>query len=510
VRILACVLALFVTLAQPALCAPIVFVPLDDRPVTLTLPLMLGRIAGHAVVAPPRGLLGHFLQPGDPDAIVAWLNGKAPVADSYVLSSDMLAYGGLSASRVPGPSYADAYTRLREIDHLRARNGNAWISVFGTIMRLAPTGVPANANYFAAYPAWTYLQQYANLHDPLQPDEVAEAAHLRELIGEPLLDQYLQTRVRDYGIDRLLIEKAATGSIDRLVLGQDDAKPYGLHVPEVQALQEFAAQNDRVSIEPGADELGMALVARALARDAKWAPRVAVRYSTPEGEQYQDPLEYAPIGTTIDRLVSLCGAVRDDANPEIVLYVRVPDTGAALDDAFLAAIRADLDAGRSVAVVDLSFEKTYAQQQAFAQALLSSGLASRLDAYAAWNTDANSTGTALAETIAAGAGRRMHTYDALVHRTFTYIRFVDDVDYHVLVRPALNDWLAANGVTDHSLLAPNIAAQTQERDVAMLWTDAQTTLAQLYPDLHIAAMSITLPWQRTFETDVDVRLAPNI
>ncbi len=503
-------LVLLVTLTQPAMCAPIVFVPLDDRPVTLTLPLMLGQIAGRAVVAPPRALLGHFLQPGDPDAIVAWLNGKAPAADSYILSSDMLAYGGLSASRVPGPSYADAYTRLREIDHLRARNSSAWISVFGTIMRLAPTGVPANVQYFAAYPAWTYVQQYANLHDPLQPDEVAEAQRLRELVGEPLLDRYLQTRVRDYGIDRLLIEKTAAGSIDRLVLGQDDAKPYGLHVPEVQALQAFAAPDDRVSIEPGADELGMALVSHALARDAKWTPRVAVRYSTPQGAQYQDPLEYAPIGTTIDRLVSLCGAERDDEHPEIALYVRLPDTGPALDDAFLAEIRSDLDAGRSVAIVDLSFEKNYVQQETFAQALLSSGLASRLDAYSAWNTDANSAGTALAEAIAAGSGRRMHSYDALAHRTFTYIRFVDDVDYHVFVRPALNDWLAANGVTDHSLLAPDLAAQTQERDREMLWSDAQSTLAQLYPDLHIAALSITLPWQRTFETDVDVRLAPNI
>jgi len=509
VRVVAWTLVLLFSLAQPALCAPIVFVPLDDRPVTLKLPIMLGEIAGVPIVTPPRALLGRYIQPGNPDAIIAWLNSGAQ-ADSYVLSSDMLAYGGLSAARVPGPSYADAYQRLRELDRLRARNGKAWISVFGTIMRLAPTGVPANVSYFAPYPAWTYLQQYANLHDPLLPDEVAEAQRLRELIGEPLLDQYLRTRVRDYGIDRLLIEKTAAGSIDRLVLGQDDAKPYGLHVPEVQALQAFAAPDDRVSIEPGADELGMVLVSHALARDAAWTPHVAVRYSTPQGALYQDPLEYTPIGTTIDRLIALCGGVRDDDNPEIALYVHVPDTGPALDDAFLAAIRSDLNAGRPVAVVDLSFERSYAQQNAFAQALLSSGLASRLDAYSAWNTDANSTGTALAEAIAAGAGRRLHSYDALAHRTFTYIRFVDDVDYHDSVRPALNDWLAANGVTDHTLLTPDVAAQTQARARAMLWTQAQAMLEQLYPQFHIAAMSITLPWQRTFETDTDVRLAPNI
>ena len=173
--------------------------------------------------------------------------------------------------------------------------------------------------------------------------------------------------------------------------------------------------------------------------------------------------------------------------------MHLPSTGAALDDAFLGSIRADLDARRSVAVVDLSFEQSYPEQKAFANGLLTSGLASRLDAYSAWNTDANTTGTALAEAIAAGAGRRLHTYDALAHQTFTFLRFVDDVDFHDDVRPALNDWLTAQGITDHTLLAPDLAAQTAERNRALLWYEAQTTLAQLYPQLHIAAMSITLP-----------------
>jgi hypothetical protein len=486
---------------------------MDDRQVTWHLPVMLGAIAGRSVVTPPQALLGNNLQPGNSDAIIAWLNARAPRAEAYALSSDMLAYGGLIPSRVPGPSYADAYTRLREIDRLRARYGTAWIAVFGTVMRLAPTGVPANTPYFAPYPVWSYLQQYANLHDPLEPSEAEEAQRLRALIGEPTLDQYLQTRGRNFAIDRLLLDKAHAGSIDQLVLGQDDAKPYGLHVPEVQALQAYLDANDlagRVSIEPGADELGMALVAHALTRDARWAPRIAVHYSTPEGAAYQDPLEYTPIGATIDRLIKLCGGTHDDGAPNVALYVRVPQTGAALDQAFLGAIRADLDAGRSVAVVDLSFEKSYDDEKTFANALLDSGLAARLDAYSAWNTDANTVGTALAEAIAAGVGRRLHSYNALAHQTFTYLRFVEDVDFHVDVRPDLNAWLAAQGVTDHTLLAPDVAAATAQRNRELLWYEAQDTLAKLYPQLHIAAMSITMPWDRTFDTQIDVSLAPNI
>jgi hypothetical protein len=495
--------------------ATIAFVPIDDRPVTSQLPVMLGRIAGITVDAPPRDVRGHFLDSGRSDAIIAWLNHEAAKSqtDSFVVSTDMLAYGGLTASRVPGPNYADAESRLREFAHLRARRPRAWIGGFGTIMRLAPTGIPAGTPFFAPYPIWSYLQDYANLHDPPLPSEAARAQHLRELIGEATLDAYMSTRGRNLAVDRLLLKMTANGTIDRLVLGQDDAGPVGLHVRDLQLLQaDLAAMNlaGRASIEPGADELGMALVAHAIARVAKWTPRIAVRYSLPVGASYQDPIEYAPISTAIDALIGLCGGVSDNETPEIVLFVRVPGTTEAEDAALISEMRDTASRGRSVALADLTYLKSYRDQAGFAQLLLASDVSRRLDAYSSWNTNANTVGTALAEAIAAGAGRRTRTYDALAHRTFTFTMFLDDYAFHDYVRPDLNATLAAQGITDHSLLAPEVAAATSDRDRALLWQYALTILAQLDPGYHIAAMSLGLPWGRTFETSIDVGLAPNL
>jgi len=495
--------------------AVIAFVPIDDRPVTSQLPVMLGRIAGVPVDAAPPELLGHFLDAGHSDALIAWLNHEAakPETGAFVISTDMLAYGGLTASRIPGPSFADADFRLRELQHLRARRPRAWIGAFGTIMRLAPTGIPAGTPFFAAYPAWQYLQEYANLHDPPLPGEEATAQRLRDLIGSPTLDAYLATRARDLAVDRILLRLTANGTIDRLVLGQDDAGPVGLHVRDVRVLQAelaAAALEGRASIEPGADELGMALVAHAIARVAKWTPRVAVHYSLPDGASYQDPIEYAPISNAINALVGVCGGVLDDQHPDIALYVRVPKTSRDSDDALAAAMAGDVSGGRSVALADLSYLTSYGDQARFAQRILASGLASRLDAYSSWNTNANTVGTALAEAIAAVAGRRMHRYDALAHRTMQFTLFLDDYAFHDLVRPDLNATLAAEGITDHTLLAPEVAASVAERDRALLWNDAITLLGQLDPGYHIAAMSIGLPWNRTFETSIDVGLAPDL
>ena len=68
------VVAAALVIVSALLAASIAFVPLDDRPVTLQLPVMLGAIAGERVDAPPPAMLGRYLQAGRPDDIIAWLN----------------------------------------------------------------------------------------------------------------------------------------------------------------------------------------------------------------------------------------------------------------------------------------------------------------------------------------------------------------------------------------------------------------------------------------------------
>ncbi|MFN2449510.1 MAG: DUF4127 family protein [Candidatus Baltobacteraceae bacterium] len=496
--------------------ALITFVPLDDRPVTRQLPQMLAQIAGERLIEPPRRLLGNYLSFGKPDAIAAWLNGAQPRASgAFVISTDMLAYGGLVASRVPGVTYADAFYRLGELTHLRARHPHAWIGAFGTVMRLAPTGVPSlgsAAQFFAAYPAWDYLQQYANLHDPPLRSELALAQQLRSLVGEPLLQAYLQTRARNLSVDLHEIGLARASGLNALALGQDDAGPYGLHLKDVSALQQAAAQMPgRIAIEPGADELGMAMVAHALARSVHWFPSVAVHYYPAAGGSINDPLEYAPIDVAVGSLITLCGAVRTQGPADIHLYVRAPGSNAQDDAALQQALQADETAGDSVAFADLTFlEDSFASQARFAESLLAGGLASKLDAYSSWNTNANTVGTAIAEAVAAGAGRRSHRYDALAHKTFTFNRIVDDYAFHDYVRPDLNAWLSSQGIADHTYLLPGPAAQAASRNGAELFARAAALLPHLYPGYHIAAMQITLPWNRTFETEIDAALAPRL
>ena len=516
------------TLFSSLLAVTFVVVPLDDRPVTAQLPRLLGAIAGVRVAEPPRPLLGRYLTRGDSAGILRWLRDDVPPdAHAYVVSNDMVVYGGLVASRIPGVSRAVAYTRLHDLAAIRATRANASFAVFGTVMRLAPTGVPklgpAASFPFAGAGVWGAIQQYANLPDPPQTGEQrAFAATLRAQLG-PALHAYLETRARNRDVDLFALRIAAEGGFDRIVLGQDDAGPVGLHLRDLAALRAFAAAwlpPSRASIEPGADELAMALLAAALAREAAFVPRVRVIYSRPDGGSVNDPLEFAPIATTVADLIRTCGGLEVDQRADIDLFVRVAGTSDADEAAFvsrieklyLPAISSDPTRARVTAVADLSFLATndYAEHRRLTNELIARHIAGRIDAFASWNTVANTIGTALPEAVAVVAGRRLGTYDARAHATFTLMRYVDDVAFHTGVRPQLNTDLSARGVDDHTFLLPEVARAAASENRAKLWRDGLDLLAQIEPGFRDRGFTVTLPWDRTFETELDLRLDPYV
>jgi Protein of unknown function (DUF4127) len=503
-------------LAALLLTPAILFVPMYATPTARQLPVMAGAIARVEVREPPQHWLGDYIAPGDVNAIDRWLAYAAPTADDFVMSIDMLAYGGLDASRVPGVTPHEAIARLETLRRLRDARPQAHIAAFATIMRLEPTAVaPVGAarEYWAGAqpPTWQYIWKYAQLHDPPLPSEAARAHELQTLIGQPVLEQYLQTRERDRSVDLAALGLVADGTLDRIIIGQDDAGPVGLHVKDVRALKQAVADlgiAGRASIEPGADELGIVLVARALARRIGWRPRVAVHYSTPNGAFTQDPLEYAPVHVTIDALVRRCGGVRDDNRPDLSLYVRVPGTSPAQDERLLDALHSGVQRGRSVALVDLTFlTGSYTAQAAFARRLIAAGLAGKLDAYSAWNTTANSAGIALGEIVATGVGRRTGRYDPLAHAAFMLDRYIDDYLYHTRVRPRIDAVLAARGITAHWYLAPRVWHATDAAVRAAMLPMARELLRRIYPQYRAVALDVRLPWPRTFEIESEIQLA---
>ena len=75
------------------------FVPLDNRPVSLAYTADSFRKAGYQVVTPPAELLASDRQQGKPEQLEKWLEQEIPGSIGTVVSADTLIYGGLTGSR---------------------------------------------------------------------------------------------------------------------------------------------------------------------------------------------------------------------------------------------------------------------------------------------------------------------------------------------------------------------------------------------------------------------------
>ena len=113
----------------------IVYLPLDERPCNYHFACRIAEGSGVQVLKPAMQVLGDKKQPADFDGIKEFLLSNAPGADSYVLSLDMLLYGGIVPSRLHHLSEDALCRRLSVVEHIKEINPKAKIYAFALIMR---------------------------------------------------------------------------------------------------------------------------------------------------------------------------------------------------------------------------------------------------------------------------------------------------------------------------------------------------------------------------------------
>jgi len=486
----------------------IAFIPLDDRPATELFPQQVAAICGAQLELPPQRLLGHFTTPGDADALGRWLlDLDTRALSSVVISSDMLAYGGLVASRTPETPIADARARLRVLSRFHEAHPSLPIYVFGTIMRLAPTETPESEPYLEA------LTNYARLAGAthLTADDKAALAESRAKIPDRAFWDYIGARARDLETDEQLITLAAKGDISWLAITQDDAgSPDGLQATEQRRLIALASQlgaSGHVLFNPGADEMGMVVVTRATEDAFGWSPRVRIQYSSPRGPQLQDPLEDVPVGQTIETLASALRAPVVSSGQDFTLDVFTPLTPVEMRSYYFSRLARRLHDGEPIALADITFiDDDIGEERVEPEALQGAGVAALPLSFASWNTTANTVGTALSSGACAALAHHFGRPAPDAQATFLFDRYVDDYAYRLLVRPELNADLRSAGFDTYALGSASDYAESQVRHLlwplAVDWFDTNFAPAGWKQ----SELSMYLPWQRTFEVQIDAAL----
>lgn len=498
----------------------ILLIPLDDRPSSWQFPQKMGRIGDAEVVMPPRSLWGRFMEPGQSDQIVAWIRSQdLSTYDAAIVAIDMLAYGGLVGSRTYQVGSSAALKRIRVLEEMRSKAPKLKIYAQNVIMRLALTYDRENAVYYSKFSEWAKISAAT---DAASRQRTAE---LEKEIPAHVLKNYLRARKRNLKTNLAAVRLVKKGVIDFLILSQDDASPVGIHVADreklKQAIKELGIIN-QVAIQPGADEVSMLLLGRALNAYHNQHTAVKAIYCSDEKANTVMPYEDVPLRETVSHHLAAAGAgeVQDEQEADLLFFVFSSRDVAGRAETFVDEIARHVEQGKRVAVADVDpIGNIQGGDETFTSLLIRRGLMPQLSGYASWNTAGNTIGTVLPQGLIFTLADSQLMVDPetsrnvmAAHRWFTLHRVMDDYYYHNLARKKTQTYMKAEGLG--SLIMDEEQTRRVEQYARTLmhdffdrftegfFKDLPTGKQQIYCK-RMGDIRFSLPWNRTFEAEID-------
>lgn len=488
----------------------VLYVPQDDRPVSLQYTVDTAREAGMTVLTPPQHLISGKTYQGQADQIMAWVEQNAGRADVMVLSTDTLIYGGLVDSRKHNIPLSTLQNRLKRIEGLKARNKNVRIYGFGTVMRSPRASGGTEPAYYAEYGPTIF--QIAALQDKLDSgsltqEETQKLMSLQASVPVEYLQDWFDRRQKNMKINKELIDETRSGVFDYFALGHDDTSQLSQSALEGRYLNKYSKD---ISVEkygsfPGADQLGLLLMARSRTDVSTEKPTFSVIYPLGGGGKTLPGYEDQTIDKTIAQHVEAVGGTMvTQGKPTVLLAVNTPlttSTGESENfenfpmisnstNAFVDRIQQAVDSGVNVSVADIAFNN--GADNTLVSAMYKRDLLYKIGAYNGWNTASNTVGYAIAQ------GLLLKSMSPEGHRDMLTQQYLDNWAYQANIRKdiyRMQDSIRTDNV--------RYSGELNERLESYLGERIQD-FAEKYLKINPRTVKATFPWGRLFETDITV------
>lgn len=510
----------------------ILLVPLDSRPVCSTMVQKLGRIVGLNVIVPPKELLDNYRHPANRKKLYEWLNNNISHYQKAIISADILLHGSLLQSRQTTVTPKEQQKFLQGLQKLRQENGmHTAIDIFSIIPRLLVSDELLPDRWYQFH-----LMRYSQLLDMTEinndPYMTKELLEYQNKIPNNILAKYLALFKNSHQFNLALLEAARKQQSQvpfNIIIGQDDASPFGLPHRNALQLQKFM-QHEKLqhhtSITYGADEIASLLLTRYYLQQQKWQPKVYLQFATPNTEFMHMPYMAVSTGAAIRNQLQFVGAaITDDYQAaDVILYIHCGDEKHLPQKQQVQAISNILAQNKRLALVDLSANFN-AEEMLLPYLLDEKVPVNHLCAYAGWNTFSNSSGTAIAQSLLF-TGRLYELQKAksepqqiaalyAQNLQFTIERMVEDYYYQKKLHPQLRPYLESFGITPTDLM-PDAKEQTEfslQKKISLYscyLLHSNLGRTPFYEDKHNAyylrdlAIGVRLPWNRIFEASLDV------
>jgi hypothetical protein len=488
-----------------------IVIPIDNRPVTYVFPQLIGQIAGVEILAPPRNLMGSLQANSNVDAVADWLSSALQThkPNGLLVCIDTIIYGGLIPSRRGEETSPQLLERTKSIQRWKKLAPQIKTYVQSSIMRVSDNyDSTEEKQYWARYGreiyAWSEAMHRAmstaSSGNDAARQRAAELTQSEARVPADIRKDYLDTRTRNFQINRKLLDYADSGDIDFLIFSQDDSGEFGLNVAEKEKLQAETARRGlkNVYTYAGADEVLMTMMGRWLLQELNIRPSVRISFSPEAGGGIASRYEGQTIGSSVKLQSEAIGLTTTGAKPDLHLIVHT--SGDRQGDHIwlqghpdLRAMNTSSAVERTIELLEESNEPCVLCDVAYsngsdpalvAELLKRKDLLKKLWGYAGWNTTGNTLGSALAMGVARWFAEKKEfgeqSNEALKNALF--IRFADDWAYQTQVRKELGQDLSRDTLS--KLMAPHLA------------------LLGNALEMQPSRVDLDLPWQRSFEVEI--------
>lgn len=458
----------------------IAVIPIDNRPICYDLIKdTLAIDKNIQLFLPELKDLGGLTTQSNIDRLFAFIE-NLDIVDYLIVSLDTIAYGGLVSSRRCNDSYSEIKERIEKFKELASSKAKK-ILAFSSIMRISNNNInEEEKEYWSQWGKrifdWSYY---------LHKTEIERTYNcVHNTIPSEILNDYLNTRKRNFEINKIYLKWAQEGFFDTLILSKDDCAEFGLNVKEALELEDIINKQNikNAKIKTGADEIPLSLISRALSynQEIKINPIFKYEKSINKISKYED----ISIKNCALAQIELAGLKLDIKNSDLNLFInnfeyeqgdlvlgdKINFTKEKINFPITPYFVADVNNANGA-------------DSEFIQQLLKENI-DNFFGYCGYNTSANTIGCAIFIAIVKFLALKNKSFDKDAFLKIQLIRLLDDWVYQAISRKFVRE------------SAPEFKKALFEKETELnSYAQKICEFLEYYPN----KITYSLPWNRSFE-----------
>ena len=463
----------------------IAIIPIDNRPVCYQLPQLISYLdKDNNIFLPDINLLGSNRKDAKIKELLEWLE-KTENTDIIIISLDTIAYGGLISSRRSSDDFYEIKSRIEILEQILNKK-NAKVYAFSSIMRISNNNYnDEEKEYWSLYGKKIFEYSY-NIH---KLEKTFKSVNLADKynagnIPKDILKDYLETRKRNFNINKYYIELKKRGIFDSLVFSKDDCAKFGFNLKEAEELEQISKGVNGIYIKTGADEIPLSLLSRALNKDKRI--KISTLYTNPDTIDKISKYEDISVKKSVESQIDLAGGIlSEDKDSDIVLVINnfKEAQGELVMDVYEKGFEGELQLPQKPYFIADILNANGADNN-FMEKLYNKDFLSDFYGYAAWNTTGNTLGSAISAALTFYCAKRKNK-DAFLK--LQLIRFLDDWAYQANVRTKIRE--------REENLTNNIIKSEMEPFEKIINNKLGIKVDSIY---------YTFPWNRFFEIEIHI------